>query len=87
MGRPRGTVVLKSTFASGKPLNLAPVVIDEIAIVGSRCGPFREAIRALSERQVDVTSLIYRRMKLEQGIEALDLARRPGVLKVILTME
>ena len=87
MVRPRGTVVLKSTFASGKPLNLAPVVIDEIAIIGSRCGPFREAIRALSERQVDVTSLIYRRMKLEQGVEAMDLARRPGVLKIILTME
>ena len=87
MVRPRGTVVLKSTFASGKPLNLAPVVIDEITIIGSRCGPFREAIRALSERQVDVTSLIYRRMKLEQGVEAMDLARRPGVLKVILTME
>jgi threonine dehydrogenase-like Zn-dependent dehydrogenase len=87
MVRPRGTVVLKSTFAAGKPLNLAPVVIDEITVVGSRCGPFREAIRALSERQVDVTSLIYRRMKLEQGAEAMDLARRPGVLKVILTME
>jgi alcohol dehydrogenase len=87
MVRPRGTVVLKSTFAGGKPLNLAPVVIDEVTIIGSRCGPFREAIRALSERQVDVTSLIYRRMKLEQGVEAMDLARRPGVLKVILTME
>jgi threonine dehydrogenase-like Zn-dependent dehydrogenase len=87
MCRPRGTVVLKSTFAAGKPLNLAPVVIDEITIVGSRCGPFREAIRALSERQVDVTSLIHRRMKLDQGVEAMELARRPGVLKVILTME
>ena len=87
MVRPRGTVVLKSTFASGKPLNLAPVVVDEITIIGSRCGPFREAIRALSERQVDVTSLIYRRMRLEQGVEAMDLARRPGVLKIILTME
>jgi threonine dehydrogenase-like Zn-dependent dehydrogenase len=63
------------------------VVIDEISIVGSRCGPFREAIRALSERQIDVTSLIHRRMKLEQGVEAMDLARRAGVLKVLLTME
>ncbi len=87
MVRPRGTVVLKSTLAAGKPMNLAPVVIDEITIIGSRCGPFREAIRALSERQVDVTSLIYRRMKLEQGVEAMDLARRPGVLKVILTTD
>jgi threonine dehydrogenase-like Zn-dependent dehydrogenase len=87
MVRPRGTVVLKSTFAVGKPLNLAPVVIDEISIIGSRCGSFREAIRALAERQIDVTSLIHRRMRLEQGVEAMDLARRPGILKVILSME
>jgi alcohol dehydrogenase len=87
MVRPRGTIVLKSTFAAGKPLNLASIVIDEINIVGSRCGPFREAIRALAEKQVDVLSLIHRRMKLEQGIEAMNLAGRPGVLKVILTIE
>jgi threonine dehydrogenase-like Zn-dependent dehydrogenase len=85
--RPRGTIVLKSTFAAGKPLNLAPLVIDEINVVGSRCGPFREAIRALAEKQIDVASLITRRMKLEQGVEAMELAGRPGVLKVILTME
>ena len=85
--RPRGTVVLKSTVAIGKSLNLAPVVIDEINIVGSRCGPFREAIRALAEKRVDVASLIHRRMKLEQGVEAMDLAAQPGVLKVVLTME
>jgi alcohol dehydrogenase len=87
MVRPRGTVVLKSTAATGKAMNLAPVVIDEINIVGSRCGPFREAIRALSEKRVDVTSLIHRRMKLEQGVEAMQLAERPGVLKVIVTIE
>ena len=87
MVRPRGTIVLKSTFASSKPLNLAPIVIDEITIVGSRCGPFREAIRALAEKQIDVVSLIHRRMKLEQGVEAMTLAGRPGVLKVILTMD
>src|SRR5438477_2528234 len=85
--RPRGTLVLKSTIAADKPLNLAPVVIDEVSIVGSRCGPFKEAIRALAEKQVDVVSLIHRRMKLEQGVEAMELAGRPGVLKVILTME
>ena len=87
MVRPRGTIVLKSTVAAGKALNLAPLVIDEIQVLGSRCGPFREAIRALAEKSVDVTSLIHRRMKLEQGVEAMDLARRPGVLKVILSME
>lgn len=85
--RPRGTIVLKSTFAAGKPLNLAPLVIDEINVIGSRCGPFREAIRALAEKQIDVASLITRRMKIEQGVEAMELAGRPGVLKVILTME
>jgi threonine dehydrogenase-like Zn-dependent dehydrogenase len=87
MVRPRGTIVLKSTFAAGKPLNLAPLVIDEIQVIGSRCGPFKEAIRALTEKQIDVTSLIHRRMKIEQGVEALTLASRPGVLKVLLTME
>jgi len=68
-------------------MNLAPLVIGEISVVGSRCGPFREAIKALAEKQVDVASLIFRRMRLEQGVEALDLAGRPGVLKVLLNME
>lgn len=87
MVRPRGTIVLKSTVAVGKPMNLAPLVIDEIQVIGSRCGPFREAIRALSEKSVEVTSLIHRRMKLEQGVEAMELANRPGVLKVVLTVD
>ena len=85
--RPRGTIVLKSTVADGKALNLAPIVIDEINVIGSRCGPFREAIKALSEKSVDVTSMIHRRMKIEQGVEAMELAAKPGVLKVLLTME
>ena len=68
-------------------MKLAPLVIDEISVIGSRCGPFREAIRALAEKQVDVASLIYRRMRLDQGVEAMELAGRPDVLKVLLTME
>jgi threonine dehydrogenase-like Zn-dependent dehydrogenase len=87
MVRPRGTIVLKSTVAQGKPLNLAPLVIDEINVVGSRCGPFRDAIRALAEKRIDVTSLIHRRMRIEQGVEAMELAGRPGVLKVLIAME
>jgi len=87
MTRPRGTVVLKSTVAQGKPLNLAPLVIDEIQVVGSRCGPFREAIQALAEKTVDVTSLIQRRMRIEQGVEAINVAAQRGVLKVLLSME
>jgi threonine dehydrogenase-like Zn-dependent dehydrogenase len=84
MCRPRGTVVLKSTVAVGKPLNLAPVVIDEITILGSRCGPFPAAIKALEQREVEVTSLIHKRFKLDQAVEAMAHAAKPGVLKVLL---
>ncbi|MGA3067862.1 MAG: alcohol dehydrogenase catalytic domain-containing protein [Tepidisphaeraceae bacterium] len=87
MVRPRGTIVLKSTAAAGKAINLAPLVVDEITVLGSRCGSFREAIRTLAEKEIDVASLIHRRMRLEQGVEAMDLASRPGVLKVLLTLE
>jgi threonine dehydrogenase-like Zn-dependent dehydrogenase len=87
MVRPRGTIVLKSTAHASKSLNLAPLVVDEITVIGSRCGPFREAIRALAEKEVDVASLIHRRMRLEQGADAFELAARPGVLKVLLTMD
>ena len=86
MVRPRGTIVLKSTVAAGKAVNLAPLVIDEVTVLGSRCGPFREAIRLLAEKRVDVLSLIARRMRLDQGVEAMRLAASPGVLKVILSM-
>ncbi|MEM6315157.1 MAG: alcohol dehydrogenase catalytic domain-containing protein [Planctomycetota bacterium] len=84
--RPRGTVVLKSTVADPKPMNLAKAVVDEITIVGSRCGPFRDAIATLADGSVDVASLIHKRMKLDNAVEALELAGKPGVLKVILTM-
>ena len=86
MCRPRGTLVLKSTVAEGTPLNLAPVVVDEITVLGSRCGPFRPAIRALAERAVDVTPLVSRRMKLSDGIAAMQAAAGRDALKVILTM-
>jgi alcohol dehydrogenase len=87
MVRPRGLIVLKSTMFAGKQLNLAPLVVDEISVIGSRCGPFREAIAALSQKQVDVASLISRRMKLEQGVEAMNFAASGQVLKVTLTMD
>ncbi|MCC6422969.1 MAG: alcohol dehydrogenase catalytic domain-containing protein [Phycisphaerales bacterium] len=84
--RPRGTIVLKSTAAVGKAINLAPLVVDEINLIGSRCGPFREAIAGLAEKQVEVASLIHRRSRLEQGVEAMEFAARPGVLKVIVSI-
>jgi alcohol dehydrogenase len=86
MARPRGTIVLKTTVQGGGAVNLGQAVVNELTIIGSRCGPMREAIRALAEKSVDVASLVHRRMKLEQGVEAMALAGRPGVLKVILTM-
>ena len=82
--RPRGTVVLKSTVAHAAPLHLAPVVIDELTVVGSRCGPFAPALDALARGTVDVTSLISARRPLRDGVEALRLAAEPGVVKVLL---
>ena len=86
MVRPRGTIVLKSTVAAGGAVNLAPLVIDEVTVLGSRCGPFADALAGLAERRVDVTSLIHRRFKLDQGVEAMRVAGTPGVLKVLIAM-
>jgi threonine dehydrogenase-like Zn-dependent dehydrogenase len=82
--RPRGTLVLKSTVALGAEINLAPLVINEVTVVGSRCGPFRPALRALAEGGVDVASLIAARFPLQRADEALRAAARPGVLKVLI---
>jgi threonine dehydrogenase-like Zn-dependent dehydrogenase len=82
--RPRGTLVLKSTYAAGKPMNLAPLVVNEITLVGSRCGPFPEAINALARREIDVESMVTRQLPLERGVEAFDLARDPRSIKVLL---
>ncbi len=87
MCRPRGTVVLKSTVAAGAPLNLSLAVVNEITVLGSRCGPFKPAIKALAERRVDVHSLISRRMRLDDGPDLLRAASAPGVLKVIVNVD
>jgi threonine dehydrogenase-like Zn-dependent dehydrogenase len=85
--RPRGTIVLKSTVAAGKSLNLAPLVIDEITVIGSRCGPFPDAIRALEKKSVDVASMISQRMRIEDGVDAMNVATRSDVVKVLLTFD
>ncbi len=82
--RPRGTIVLKSTVAQGTELNLAPVVIDEISVAGSRCGPFRPALRALEDRQVDVNAMVSAVFPFEDAQSAFDRAAQKGVLKVLL---
>lgn len=85
MCRPRGVLVLKSTASEAKAMNLSPVVINEITLVGSRSGPFKPALKALEERRIDVHPLISRRMKLADGVEALRVAASPGILKVVLS--
>ena len=83
--RPGGVIVQKSTYAGGRfDLDTNRVVVDEITIVGSRCGPFPRAIAALHAGAVVVDALIDARYPLSQGVEALAFAQRPGVLKVLL---
>jgi threonine dehydrogenase-like Zn-dependent dehydrogenase len=82
--KPRGTLVLKSTLADAVPLNLAPLVINEITVVGSRCGRFAPALQALEAGSVDVTSLISARLPLRDGVGGLQRAAAPGALKVLL---
>jgi len=88
MVRPRGTIVLKTTTApppENEPhLDLSPLVIHEINLVGSRCGPFPDALEALSAQKIDIVSLISKRMKLVHGVEALKAAAKPDTIKVLL---
>jgi threonine dehydrogenase-like Zn-dependent dehydrogenase len=85
--RPRGTLVLKSTYAGKQALDMSRIVVDEITLVGSRCGPFGPALALLAERRVDVAPLVDARFPLHDAVEAFDEAARPGVLKVLVEME
>jgi len=82
--RPRGTVVLKSTTATKTNLDLSRLVVDEIRVVGSRCGPFPPALRALETSSIDVRSLVSHRAALKDADAALEQAAKPGQLKVLL---
>ena len=82
--RPRGMLILKSTVSDMSTLHLAPIVIDEICVQGSRCGPFAPALRALSQRRVDVLPLISARYSLDDGLTAFKHAEQKGVLKVLV---
>jgi threonine dehydrogenase-like Zn-dependent dehydrogenase len=81
---PRGTIVLKSTVAASHEIDLAPVVVNEVRVIGSRCGPFPPALRALESGRIDVRSLISERVPLRDGLEALRIADTPGTLKVLI---
>ena len=82
--RPRGTIVLKTTVAGSQTLAWAPFVIDEISLVGSRCGPFDQALDALRAGSVDVSGMISARYDLSRSPEAMEHARTQPVLKVLL---
>lgn len=85
--RPRGTLVLKSTYAGKLTLDASALVVDEITVVGSRCGPFDKALDLLSQDKVDVTSLIETCYPLDEGLAAFAHAQRRGTLKVLLNMD
>ena len=82
--RPRGTLVLKSTYADEVTLDLSPFVVDEITVIGSRCGPFAPALRLLERGDVDPTPLIAECFPLARAVEAMQHAQERGVLKVLL---
>jgi len=82
--RPRGVLVLKSTFHGAAEFETAPIVVDEISVIGSRCGRFAPALELLKTGAVDVESLLSEEFPLVEGLRAMALAAEPGVLKVLL---
>ena len=84
--RPRGTLVMKSTYAGNLTVNASSLVVDEITLIGSRCGPFEPALRLLASRAIDVRPMIQATYPLAEAISAFEHARRRGTLKVLLRM-
>lgn len=82
--RPQGTLVLKSTYSSGFEFNPAMIVVNEIRVQGSRCGPMDKAVALLASGKLDLRSLIDHRFSLDDGVAALEQAMTRGTLKVLL---
>ena len=82
--KPRGTVILKSTIASRKNLDLTPTVVNEITLIGSRCGLFKPAIDALATGIIDIGGMVDKVFPLEKFNEAIEHAKKPDALKVFL---
>ena len=85
--RPRGTLVLKSTSTAPLRINSTDIVVNEIQVVGSRCGPFAPALQALARRSVAVADLVDATYPLREAKRALDKAAEPGVIKVQITLK
>ena len=82
--RPRGTIIIKSTHHSELPIDLSSVVVDELQLVGSRCGPFPPALAALARGEIEVSDLVDDRLPLRAATRAFEKAAEPGVAKVLL---
>lgn len=82
--KPRGTLVLKSTFAASEPVDLSKVVVGELTILGSRCGPFDEALALLQQGTVPVAEMVDGRYSLKDGLAAMQHAAQRGVRKILL---
>jgi threonine dehydrogenase-like Zn-dependent dehydrogenase len=85
--RPQGTLVLKSTFHGATPVDAARIVVEEINVVGSRCGRFAPALALLESQAVDLGGLVTEVLSLDRGEQALERAAAPGVLKVLLARD
>ena len=83
--KPRGTIILKSTAAAGAEINLAPVVVNEITVLGSRCGCFAPALDALASGKLDLRPLIDGTFALDEGVEAFAAAANPLNFKILLS--
>src|SRR5205085_8496589 len=81
---PRGVLVLKSTFHGATGINSARIVVDEISVVGSRCGRFAPAFDLLRSQKIDVESLISAEFKLAEGVRAMARAAEAGTMKILL---
>ena len=84
--KPRGVLVLKSTVASGKELNLAPIVIDEITVLGSRCGQFAPALRLLKNNRIDFKPFITKTYSIDDALEAFEANKVKDSIKILIKM-
>ncbi len=82
--RPCGAVVLKSTYASRHSIDFSRVVVDEVRLIGSRCGPFAPALRLMESARIDPRDLIQDRVSMDSAPSALERARQPGYLKALI---
>ncbi|MFR1503524.1 MAG: MDR/zinc-dependent alcohol dehydrogenase-like family protein [Opitutales bacterium] len=85
--KPRGTLILKSTIAASKEFNLAPIVIDEITVLGSRCGQFAPALRMLEQKRIDVKPLISDIYAIDDSIEAFERNKEKSSVKVLVKVK